>query len=208
MTDTDTILDQLASDGAGTDANQLVRFYGPLLGVLALSGLALAAILDGAFESIALYGAGPMAMKWGFSIALLLLAGTALYVLGRPGRPSKAVMVSLAIPFVPVIALLGFEISVIGFSAEGATWRSCLAAMTIISPIAFAAAIVATRSLAPVSLRRAGLSAGLFGGAVAMTAYSPFCPELGMGYMAVFYILPIIAMASIGWLAGPRLLRW
>lgn len=208
MTNTDNILDQLASEGAGTSANQLARFYGPLLSVLLLAGMVLSVLLGGAFESITLYGVGPMAMKWGFSVALLLLAGAALYVLGRPGRPNRVAMLALAIPFVPVLALLAFEISVIGFAAEGATWRSCLAAMTIISPIAFSAAIIATRSLAPVELRRAGLAAGLFGGAVAMTAYSPFCPELGMGYMAVFYVLPIIVMAAIGWLTGPRLLRW
>jgi hypothetical protein len=206
--DLDNLLDTLAADGAPAGTGHAARFYAPLAGILLLSGLALSLILDGAFKSTALYGMGPIAVKWGFSLALLLLTAAALFVLGRPGRPSGLSMVILAIPFVPMIALLAYEISIIDFVVEGATWRSCLAAMTIISPIGFAAAIVAVRSLAPVKLREAGLAAGLFGGAVAMTAYSPFCPELGMGYLAMFYMLPILAMAAIGWLAGPRLLRW
>ena len=46
------------------------------------------------------------------------------------------------------------------------------------------------------------------GGAVAMAVYSPYCPERGALFMAVFYCLPILAMAGLGWLLGPRLLRW
>lgn len=208
MSNTDSILDQLASEGAGTDSGHLARFFGPLIAALALACVALGVVLDGAFASVATDGVGPISMKWGFSLALLLLAGTTLYVLGRPGRPSRIALIATAIPFVPVVALLAFEVSMMGFRAEGATWRSCLAAMVLISPLAFGGAIMAMRSLAPVNLRRAGLVAGLFGGAVAMTAYSPFCPEKGMGYMAVFYILPILTMAGVGWLTGPRLLRW
>jgi len=41
-----------------------------------------------------------------------------------------------------------------------------------------------------------------------MTAYAPFCPGEGALYFVTFYLLPILAMAGIGWLAGPRLLRW
>ena len=50
--------------------------------------------------------------------------------------------------------------------------------------------------------------AGLFGGALSMTAYAPFCPELGMTFMTLYYCLPILVMAGIGWMFGPRLLRW
>lgn len=67
---------------------------------------------------------------------------------------------------------------------------------------------MATRWLAPTELRKAGAVAGIFGGSVAMSAYAPFCPELGMLFMTAFYILPILVMAGIGWLTGPKLLRW
>ncbi|VVT14051.1 NrsF family protein [Erythrobacter sp. EC-HK427] len=208
MTDLEALIDRLADSGAQRDPRHAVRFFALLLGAVVLGGAATALVLEDAFASVTLYGVGPIAVKWGFSFTLLLLAGAALFVLGQPGKPGKAAMIALAVPFVPVVALLAFEVSMRGFVADGATWRSCLAAMTIISPPAFGLAVLAMRSLAPVNLRQAGLVAGLFGGAVAMTAYAPFCPELGMGYMTAFYVAPILAMAAIGWLTGPRLLRW
>jgi hypothetical protein len=107
-----------------------------------------------------------------------------------------------------VAALLVLDLAVGRSEFPGTTWRTCLIAMGVMSPIAFAGAILATRWLAPTQPRRAGLVAGLFGGAVAMSAYAPYCPEHGIAYLAVFYCLPILAMAGLGWILGPRLLRW
>ncbi len=208
MNNINSVLDQLASEGAAPPPGQGLRFAGPLLAVLVLCAMGVTVVFDGAFASMARHGMGPIAVKWGFSIALLALCGLALLILGKPGRPSNAAMFAVAIPFVPVLALLGFELAIAGPLVYGETWRECLAAMLVMSPIAFAGAISGARSLAPTNTRRAGLVAGLFGGAVAMTAYAPFCPELGMAYMAVFYLLPILTMALLGWALGPKLLRW
>ena len=83
-----------------------------------------------------------------------------------------------------------------------------LLAMILIGAIGMTAAIYSLRLMAPVRQRRAGAAAGLFGGALAGCAYSPFCPELGAAYMLAFYGAPIAALAAIGWATGPRLLRW
>jgi len=208
MTDINSVLDQLASEGASPPSSGKLRFAGPLLAVLALCAVGAALILDGAFASMARDGMGPIAVKWGFSLILLGLSAVALFVLGKPGRPTRAVMIGVALPFVVILTLFGVEIATTGPMVYGETWRQCLMAMSVMSPIAFVGAIYAARSLAPTNLRRAGLVAGLFGGAVAMMAYAPFCPERGVGYMVVFYLLPILAMAAIGWALGPRLLRW
>ncbi|MGB3167633.1 MAG: DUF1109 domain-containing protein [Alteraurantiacibacter sp.] len=208
MTNLDTLLDDLSADAAQPVGDHRLRFGWPLLTVAALCGIGVTMALDGAFATIARDGTGPMAIKWGFSLSLLALAVSTLIVFGKPGRPWRVAMWVVAVPFVPILALLVLETIIAGPRVYGDTWVQCLTAMLVMSPIAFAGAIFATRALAPVNLRRAGLVAGLFGGAVAMTAYSPFCPERGMGYVAVFYILPILAMAGVGWLAGPKLLRW
>lgn len=208
MTTIDSLLDRLADESAQPPAGMAWRFALPLLVVMLACALGVALVLDGAFASVASDGAGPITVKWGFSIAVLLLCGGALWVLGKPGRPSRWAVAALAIPFVPVVALLGLELSLAGPRLYGETWAQCLAAMLVMSPVAFAGAVWAMRALAPTNLRQAGLVAGLFGGAVAMTAYAPFCPERGMLYMAVFYCLPMLAMAGIGWLAGPKILRW
>lgn len=208
MKNTDSLIDQLAQNGAVSSPRTLPRFIAPLAGAACLCALGVAVALDGPFASVAADGFSPIIVKWGFSLAVLLLSVSALWVLGKPGRRTGGVLYALAVPFVLAAALLVLDLAMGNAPFPGATWRTCLAAMAIMSPIAFAGAILAARWMAPVNLRRAGLVAGLFGGAVAMTAYSPYCPERGMLYVAVFYCLPMLAMAGLGWISGPRLLRW
>lgn len=208
MTDTDSLIDQLASRGAAPPANALARFAAPMLAAVAVCALGVMLALDGAFAATQQNGVNGIVIKWGFSLALLALSAFALWAMGKPGRRTGGAMAALAVPFVLVAALLVLDLLVAEPHFPGETWRQCLIAMGTMSPIAFVGAILATRWLAPTNLRRAGLAAGLFGGAVAMTAYAPYCTEHGMLYMAVFYCLPILAMAGFGWLLGPRLLRW
>ena len=208
MTNLDSFIDQLAEDGAAPASGGLWRFAGPLLAALAVCSIGVGIALDGAFASVAVDGIGPLLVKWGFSISVLLLSATALWIVGRPGRRSKLSVMAIFVPFVLVGALLVLELSMAQPVFPGDTWRQCLASMLILSPIAFVGAIFGARWLAPTNLRRAGLVAGMFGSAVAMTAYAPFCPERGMAYMAVFYVLPMLSMGALGWLLGPKLLRW
>ena len=208
MTTIDTLLDDLANDGASPPANARWRFAAPLIAAILACAAGVVILLDGAFASVVDAGMGPIFVKWGFSIALLLLSAIALWVLGRPGRPNRAALATIAVPFLLAAALLAVDLAVATPIFPGETWRQCLTAMLVMSPIAFAGAIIGARWLAPTNLRKAGFVAGIFGGAVAMTAYAPYCPERGMVYMAVFYVLPILTMAGIGWLTGPRLLRW
>jgi len=208
MTDTDSLIDELARGGAAPPANALPRFIIPLAAAGVACALGVALALEGAFAAVEQSGINGIVIKWGFSIALLLLSAFALWAMGKPGRRSGGAMAALTVPFGLVGVLLVVDLLVAEPHFPGETWRQCLAAMGVMSPVAFAGAIVATRWLAPTNLRRAGLAAGLFGGAVAMTAYAPYCTEHGMLYMAVFYCLPILVMAALGWLLGPRLLRW
>lgn len=208
MNGTDFLIDTLAREGAAPPANALARFITPLAGAIVLCVLGAALVLDGAFAAARQNGISGMVIKWGFSLALLALSAFALWAIGKPGRRTGAAMVALAVPFALVGVLLVLDLLAAEAIFPGKNWRECLAAMGIMSPVAFAGAIVATRWLAPTNLRRAGLAAGLYGGAVAMTVYAPYCTQHGMLYMAVFYCLPILFMAALGWLLGPRLLRW
>ncbi len=208
MTSTDDLIGTLATQGAPGHGAGAARFALPLLAALALCVLATGLALDGAFSPYADTGLAPLLFKWGFSLWLVLLAPLALWLLGRPGREARWTLIALAVPFAATSAL--FAIALLSTRQEfpGEAWQTCLAAMTILSPLAFGGAIIAVRMLAPTDLRRAGIVAGLFGGGVAMTAYAPFCPGSGMLYMMAFYCLPIAAMAALGNFAGPRLLRW
>lgn len=208
MERTEDLVARLAGQ-ADTGPRSTVRhFVVPLLLACVLCIGATALVLDDPFPTYHLRGWLPMIVKWGFSVSLLLIAALALNVLGKPGRPSGLIIAALVLPFA-YIAYFALPLLVRGdLPWPGVAWERCLVAMGIMSPIGFAAAITATRWLAPTDTRRAGLVAGLFGGALAMTAYAPFCPGEGALYFVTFYLLPILAMAGIGWLAGPRLLRW
>ena len=100
MTDLEALIDRLADSGAQRDPRHAVRFFALLLGAVVLGGAATALVLEDAFASVTLYGVGPIAVKWGFSFTLLLLAGAALFVLGQPGKPGKAAMIALAVPMI------------------------------------------------------------------------------------------------------------
>lgn len=208
MTGTEKLIADLASKGAAASPYAMRRFVMPLVIVSLLSALALLAMLEPPFGSVGLHGIWPMAVKWGFSLPLVIASALALHSLSKPGRKSASHSALLALPFIALLVLLMAELATGDASMPASGWERCLAAMGIFGPLAFAGAIIAARWMAPTNLRSAGFVAGLFGGGVAMSAYAPFCLGEGMIYMALFYGLPIAAMAGAGWLLGPRLLRW
>lgn len=208
MTNTEDLIDQLAAESALAPAPYALSFALPILAAMLACAAGVLLVLEGPFASVEAHGIGPLMVKWGFSLALLALCAPALWVLGKPGRTTRWVLAAITLPFIPIAALLVYELALAGPMLGAETWWRCLLAMAIMSPLAFAGAIYALRALAPTNPQSAGLVAGLFGGAVAMTAYAPFCPERGMMFMTIFYCLPMLAMGGIGWLAGARLLRW
>jgi hypothetical protein len=90
----------------------------------------------------------------------------------------------------------------------GDTWTKCLVAIPMLSVPGLAAVLWAMRGLAPTRLASAGAAAGLLAGAIAAVAYSLYCPELAAPFVAVWYLLGIVAVAALGALLGPRVLRW
>lgn len=208
MTETDDLLDRLAAAGAAPSGRPALVFAGWLTLAVLVCTAGAALVLPQAFASVALHGIGPMAAKWGFSFALMAFCIMALNMLGKPERRGRLPFAMVAVPFAPVAALLALELATVGPVADGASWPRCLTAMAIMSPVGFAGAVFAMRSMAPTRLRPAGMVAGLFGGALAMSAYAPFCLERGMTFLTLYYCLPILLMAGMGWMFGPRLLRW
>lgn len=208
MKNTDDLIASLAAEGPAPTAGGLNKFILPLVAVSLVNALVLLLLVGEPFAAVAQYGIGPMVVKWGFSLPLAFGAAYALHALGKPGVDARNRVLFLALPFIAAGFLLGYDLANNGGMFPGRTWAQCLAAMGVFSPVCFAGAVAAARWLAPTELRKAGGVAGLFGGGMAMTCYAPFCPELGMLYMFSFYVLPILAMAGLGWLLGPKLLRW
>ena len=212
MTNTDDLIAALSGDFADKGPAQrgtgAMRFGTALLAAFALCAVVIMLWLDNPFAAYAAVGFAPLYFKLAFSLSLLLFAPLALWLLGRPGRDAQWMLGALAVPFVGLTMLFVGDLAGDPQPLFRGTWRTCLIAMLTLSPLAFGGAVLAVRQLAPTNLPLAGLVAGVFGGGVAMTAYTPFCPERGLDYMMAFYCLPILTMAAIGYLAGPRLLRW
>jgi hypothetical protein len=64
------------------------------------------------------------------------------------------------------------------------------------------------RGLAPTRLRETGAVIGLAAGGAGAFAYAWHCTETGAPFLAVWYTVGIALAALLGWLAGPRVLRW
>lgn len=208
MNTTDDLIAKLAAEPARPARARALAFGVPLAAAVALGFVLLIFVLGDPFADVTRRGAGPLAAKWAFSGLLMCSCAAALYQLGHPDRRAGWLLAVPVLPFA-VFALLAVA-ELVGVMAPfpGATWATCLMAMAVLSPLGFGAAVLALRSLAPVHQDEAGFVAGLFGGALAATAYAPFCPESGAIYYLVFYGLPMLTMAGLGWLLGPRVLRW
>ncbi|MDY7577800.1 DUF1109 domain-containing protein [Herbaspirillum sp. RTI4] len=146
----------------------------------------------------------------------LVLAGAALLAsarLSRPGiRPGNA-WVALSAPLfvVWIAALISLWLTPEDQRVAllmGVSWRTCPFNIALLSIPSFIAVFWAMRGLAPTRLRLAGAIGGLLAGAAATVVYCLHCPEMGVPFWGVWYVLGIGMPTLLGALLGPRLLRW
>lgn len=155
-------------------------------------------------------------MFWVKFCAPLLMAGVALPLvtrLGRPGVATRAAWVAWLMPIVFLWALAVVVLARAPVEAQpalilGGTWRVCAENIFMLSLPAFLAAIWVLRGMAPVRPSLAGAGAGALGGAAGAAVYALHCPELGAPFIAIWYVLGMALPVGAGALIGPRLLRW
>ncbi|EIF31193.1 hypothetical protein BCh11DRAFT_06709 [Burkholderia sp. Ch1-1] len=90
----------------------------------------------------------------------------------------------------------------------GKTWRVCPFNIAMLSIPGFVAVFWALKGLAPTRLVLTGAVGGLLAGSIATLAYCLHCPEMGIPFWGVWYVLGMLLPAIVGALLGPRLLRW
>ncbi|MDR8401478.1 DUF1109 domain-containing protein [Paraburkholderia sp. USG1] len=90
----------------------------------------------------------------------------------------------------------------------GKTWRVCPFNIAMLSIPGFVAVFWALKGLAPTRLVLTGAVGGLLAGSTATLAYCLHCPEMGIPFWGVWYVLGMLLPAIVGALLGPRLLRW
>jgi hypothetical protein len=211
---TDDLIALLSTGVPPVDRNMLAKRLGVALLIGAVGATLLVASVLGVRADIAQMAVTPLFWaKVAFPLCLMI---GALVVISRLARPGVAPAGSGWLIVAPVAALwLAAGYVLISAPADarialvlGQTWRVCPLNITMLSIPAFSAMFWAVKGLAPTRLALAGATAGLLAGATATVAYCLHCPEMGVPFWGVWYLLGMLVPASIGALLGPRLLRW
>lgn len=159
-------------------------------------------------------GADSVVMFWtkfGYTFAFGLLGLAAAPVLVRPeGRivwplAAAGTLALLALSLGTMMWMrAGWSMDmVMGGTAMVCPWLIILAGLPVL-----AALLAAMRALAPRSPTLAGFAAGLIAGGFGAWAYSFYCGETSMMFMAVWYSLGIALTALLGAALGKLVLRW
>ena len=153
-------------------------------------------------------------IKFGVALALALAAGLSLRRLASPGVSAgrawqlgaAAVLVLWAIAAVQWTGLTGADRD---HALWGSTWRQCPFNIAGVS-LPLLAIVLATLRGWAASTRPAltGAAAGLLSGALGTVAYALHCPESGVPFVAIWYVLGVAIVGVVGAVLGPRLFRW
>ena len=146
----------------------------------------------------------------------LALAAASLWTCTRLSRPGVAIgwaNLALAAP-VAIVWITAIPLVLLTPASQrvalllGHTWRVCPFAIALLSIPAFIMVFWAIKGLAPTRLRLAGAAGGLLAGAMATIVYCLHCPEMGVPFWAIWYLLGMLIPTLAGALLGPRWLRW
>jgi len=153
-------------------------------------------------------------VKFGFGAVLAAAALPLAFRLGRPGRQVPMAMpLTMGVPFLVLGVLAALALA----AAEpqqrpqlmlGATFRTCVANITLLALPLLAAGLVAMKKWAPTRPIAAGAVTGLLAGGIATSVYALHCPELAAPFLAMWYGLGVLVSTGLGALLGARLLRW
>lgn len=214
MTATDELISRLAADVQPRHpAAAARRLAAGILFGAGLSLLLIVMVFGAPAASVQYTGIPAFTMKLSFAVAMAAAAGVLLYLAGRPGHKVGLRLLWLAFPPVLVALTAAMEISAIApqFRDQawfGTTWQTCLISISLLSLPVLAGVTWAFRRLAPTNLRLAGFLAGVTSGSTAAVLYALYCPETTASFLVSWYSLGIAAAGLIGWVLGPRLLRW
>lgn len=211
---TDELIDLLASGEGPVERHALARRLGVALLGGGLGALLLTMTLYGVRADLAEVAVTPLFWaKVALPGSLALLALWLTQRLARPGVRGGAAWALLVLPL--LLVWLGAAVTLVGAPQEaraelilGRTWRTCALNITLLSVPAYIAIFWALRGLAPTRLRQAGAAGGLLAGATATLAYCLHCPEMGVPFWGVWYLLGMLVPTVLGAVLGPRVLRW
>jgi hypothetical protein len=211
---TDDLISLLAAGAAAMPKNTVNRRFAVAFGCgFPLAVLLMAVIFGIRADLVQALSGGLLWLKLAFAGSLALAGFIASDRLARPGVPLGGVVVGLLLPFL-VLWLIAATVLFDVAPAQradlilGDTWKTCALNIALISLPLIVASLWAMKGLAPTHLALAGVSAGLFAGALGTMVYALHCPESSAPFIAIWYVLGIAIPTLAGGLLGPRMFRW
>ncbi|WP_246792786.1 DUF1109 domain-containing protein [Burkholderia perseverans] len=211
---TDDLISMLATGVTPVDPRLPARRFATALAIGAAGALLLMAALLGVRRDLAEVALTPLFWaKVALPLVIAIGALATLARLARPGaragRPSLLIAAPVAVVWIAALAVLaaapaGERLALV----LGSTWKVCPSLIALLSVPGFVATFSALRSLAPTRLRLAGAVGGLLAGAVATLVYCLHCPEMGVPFWGVWYLLGMLVPTVVGAVVGARVLRW
>ncbi|NUT61430.1 DUF1109 domain-containing protein [Herbaspirillum sp. C9C3] len=211
---TDDLISMMAGDVAPVDRRLPARQMALALLLGGLGSLLLMLPIYGLRPDLTVMLGVPLFwIKLAFPTTLTVGTLLVLRRLVRPGLRVGARWAGIALPGLAlwlggVTVLLSAPVAQRLPLLMGISWRSCPFNIALLSVPLFIGIFWAVRGMAPTRLRLTGAVAGLLAGASATMVYCLHCPEMGVPFWGVWYLLGILIPAAVGLLLGPRLLRW
>jgi hypothetical protein len=91
---------------------------------------------------------------------------------------------------------------------QGVSWQECSMWIAYLSAPMFLVLIYAQKLRAPTRPALAGAACGAVAGALGAAVYALHCPEYGLMFIAVWYVLGMIIPTVLGAILGDKFLRW
>jgi len=155
-------------------------------------------------------------MFWVKFVYLAALAALALWAcerLARPAGDARGRIGWLVAPVLTLAAAAGWQLfrtpatlrmpMLMGDSASICPWLILAFSLPPLFGLVWA-----MRGLAPTRLALTGLMIGLAAGGAGASAYALHCDEMAAPFLVVWYTLGVAGAGVLGWIAGPRILRW
>lgn len=207
MTETDALIRGLVADlEAQPRALPLSRLLA--LAVTVAGGVVLVAVLAGmgVRPDLTAAIANPAFLAKLALGAAFALAGAVLALrLARPDAPDASAR-WLALAAVP--AALGLLWSAQGSDPPVGAPLACVVAIVLLALVPLALALGVLRRGAAARPTAAGAAAGVLAGGLAVLAYALYCPVDSLAYVALWYGLGVLAVATLGAGLGRLVLRW
>lgn len=209
---TEDLIDALS---AGIEPVKPARLNPAMLGAAALMSVVAVALILGVRPDLGEAVQNPT--PWLKAIYTLALAGSALWLaarLGRPGAdPRPAVLVLISVMLVAIL-WGGVEVGLAAPEQRmadwlGKTWTICGRNILLIAAAAAPLVFLSARKMAPTAPAAAGAALGVAAGGIAATAYGILhCPEATAAFVATWYTLGVATAGAICAVVGRVALRW